>query len=76
MYLPQGARLLEISQSDSFSETVVWNPGAELCARLPDMPVDGWRQMLCVEAACIDRPVQLEPGATWQGWQSLRLLPC
>ena len=38
------------------------------------MPEDGYRHMLCVEAARIDEPVQLAPGAEWQGWQQLRVL--
>jgi glucose-6-phosphate 1-epimerase len=30
--------------------------------------------MLCVEAACIDAPVLLAPGAQWQAWQNLAVL--
>lgn len=65
---------LQISQSPSCTETVVWNPGPALSARLNDMPDDGWRHMLCVEAACIDMPQFLAPGAQWQAWQALRVL--
>lgn len=69
--LLQPAGSLEITQSASCTETVVWNPGPELAARLDDLPDDGWRQMLCVEAARIDEPVLLPPGGQWQGWQQL-----
>lgn len=72
--LVQPGGRLEISQSASCSETVVWNPGAVLGAKLADMPADGFRHMLCVEAARIDEPVLLAPGAQWQGWQQLRVL--
>lgn len=72
--LRDGAHTLQITQSASLSNTVVWNPGSALCARLADMPPEGWRNMLCVEAAQIDRPVALAPGAHWQGWQELRVL--
>jgi glucose-6-phosphate 1-epimerase len=72
--LVQPGGKLEISQSASCSETVVWNPGAVLGAKLADMPADGFRHMLCVEAARIDEPVLLAPGAEWQGWQQLRVL--
>jgi glucose-6-phosphate 1-epimerase len=68
---PGGA--LAISQSASCTETVVWNPGALLSAKLADMPEDGFRHMLCVEAARIDEPVQLFGGAQWKGWQELAL---
>ena len=65
---------LRITQSDNFTETVVWNPGAALCARLADMPDDGYRHMLCVEAARINQPVSLAPGQTWSGWQQFDVL--
>ncbi|SEA74948.1 D-hexose-6-phosphate mutarotase [Acidovorax soli] len=74
MQLLDGAQWLQITQSASLSDTVVWNPGAELCTRLADMPPDGYRSMLCVEAARIDQPVTLAPQAQWQGWQELRVL--
>jgi glucose-6-phosphate 1-epimerase len=65
---------LRIEQSAAFSETVVWNPGAQLCAQLADLPDDGYRQMLCVEAATIDHPVALAPGQSWHGWQQFGVL--
>ena len=65
---------LRITQSDNFTDTVVWNPGADLCARLADMPDDGYRHMLCVEAARINQPVSLAPGQTWSGWQQFDVL--
>ena len=65
---------LRISQSASFANTVVWNPGAVLCATLADLPADGFRHMLCVEAACVDIPVLVAPGTIWKGWQELTVL--
>jgi glucose-6-phosphate 1-epimerase len=67
-------RTLGISQQ-GFADTVVWNPGAERCAALIDMPADGWRHMLCVEAAAIEHPIALEPGQEWSGMQTLTLTP-
>ncbi|MEJ7688274.1 MAG: D-hexose-6-phosphate mutarotase [Variovorax sp.] len=69
--LVQPAGSLQIAQSANCTETVVWNPGPLLSAKLDDLPDDGWRHMLCVEAARIDEQVLLAPGATWQGWQQL-----
>ena len=74
LHLDDGHEHLAISQS-GFGDTVVWNPGGALCARLADLPPDGYRSMLCVEAALIDRPITLAPGQQWQGWQELRVLP-
>ena len=63
---------LKLCQSASFGQTVVWNPGATLCARLPDMPADAWRDFVCIEAAQIDTPALLAPGDLWHGWQSFQ----
>ena len=71
--LVQPSGTLAIRQSASCTETVVWNPGAQLSAKLADMPDDGYRHMLCVEAARIDEPVQLHGGGQWKGWQELTL---
>lgn len=71
LVLEDGLGRLSIAQDPVFGQTVVWNPGAELSARLTDMPDDGYRHMLCVEAAEIDTPVRLAPGETWSGAQQL-----
>jgi glucose-6-phosphate 1-epimerase len=62
-----------VVRAQGFDDAVLWNPGPERCARLADMPADGWSEMLCVEAACIGRPVELQAGESWVGRQSLEL---
>lgn len=69
--LTQPAGTLQIAQSANCTETIIWNPGATLSAKLADMPDDGYRHMLCVEAACVDDNVTLAPGAQWHAWQQL-----
>jgi glucose-6-phosphate 1-epimerase len=64
---------LHISQSPSWANTVVWNPAQDLCKRLADMPEDGWRHMLCVEAAQVYTPITLPAGGRWAGWQRLQV---
>lgn len=66
-----GPPALQISQDAAWGETVVWNPGAALCAQLEDMAPDSWQHMLCVEAAQINQPVALAPGARWRAAQTL-----
>lgn len=61
-------------RQQGFEDAVVWNPGAEKCAALADMPADGYQHMLCIEAAAIEHPVRLAPGESWAGLQSLTLL--
>lgn len=58
-------------QAQGFPDVVVWNPWVEGCAALADMPPEGWRQMLCVEAAVAREPVVLPAGEEWYGRQTL-----
>jgi len=58
-------------QGQGFPDVVVWNPWVEGCAAMPDMPADGWRQMLCVEAAVARQAVTLPAGEEWYGRQTL-----
>jgi glucose-6-phosphate 1-epimerase len=59
-------------QQSGFSDVVVWNPGGAAAACPPDLPKDGFRQFLCVEAACIGKPVELGPAQTWSGTQTIQ----
>lgn len=71
LQLQDGRSRLLITQSPTFADTVVWNPGAD--KQLPDMPQDGYAQMLCVEAAQVEQALTLAPGAQWAGWQRLAI---
>jgi glucose-6-phosphate 1-epimerase len=68
--LHDGAHTTRIQQM-GFADTVVWNPGAALCAGMKDLASDGYRRFVCVEAAAIQQPVSLAPGAAWWGAQVL-----
>jgi glucose-6-phosphate 1-epimerase len=57
--------------SQGFADVVVWNPGPVRGAALADLPPDGYRHFLCVEAACADTAVTVAPGEEWYGRQSL-----
>ncbi len=61
---------LAISNS-GFKDVVVWNPGAERARAITDLPDDDWARFICVEAALIEAPHVLEPGACWSGAQEL-----
>ena len=74
LLLHDGTRRLQVSQQ-GFADTVVWNPGALLAARLADLAPEEYRRFVCIEAAAIQRPVALAPGQEWAGTQTLRLLP-
>jgi glucose-6-phosphate 1-epimerase len=59
-------------QHTGFSDVVVWNPGGAAAACPPDLPKDGFRHFLCVEAARIGQPVELGSCQAWSGTQAIR----
>jgi glucose-6-phosphate 1-epimerase len=67
-----GGRGLRVRR-EGFADTVVWNPGAQGAADLPDMEAGEEREFLCVEAAQVADPLRLEPGASWTGAQVLEI---
>ena len=71
LYLQDGSTILQIEQSPSWAESVVWNPGQSKCATLADMPAQGFARMLCVEAAQVFAPTSIPAGGQWVGWQRL-----
>lgn len=69
LLLWEPARHLAI-ETEGFPDVVVWNPWIDKCAALNDMPPAGYREMLCIEAAAVARPVELEAGGLWSGRQT------
>jgi len=46
--------------------TTVWNPGAEACANIGDLPDDGYETFVCVEATnAFDFPISIAPGESF-----------
>lgn len=71
MCLRDGNHALHITQSPSWANTVVWNPGP--LKVLGDMPQGDFAKMLCVEAAQVFEPINVRSGQHWQGWQHLQV---
>jgi len=47
--------------------TTVWNPGAETCAKIGDLPDDGYETFVCVEATnAFDYPVKVAAGESFE----------
>jgi glucose-6-phosphate 1-epimerase len=57
--------------AENMPDTVVWNPWEQTCANIADLPDNAFRRFLCVEAGAIEKPVELQAGASWWGRQSL-----
>jgi glucose-6-phosphate 1-epimerase len=70
LVVKEEGRRLEM-QAQGFPDVVVWNPWVEKGSALPDLEPEGYRCMLCVEAAAASSPVTLLPSGLWSGTQSL-----
>jgi glucose-6-phosphate 1-epimerase len=58
-------------EKEGFADWVIWNPWVERGAALADLEPEGYRRMVCVEAAAAGTPIRLEPGARWRAAQRL-----
>lgn len=61
-----GSRWLTLTAS-GFEQWMVWNPGQKGGDALPDLPAGDWRRFVCVEPVCVKLPVELVPGAVFNG---------
>lgn len=68
--LHDGGHTVQVTAS-GFPDAVIWNPGPEKADALADMEPDGYRHMVCIEAAVIGNPVTLASGGVWHGSQAL-----
>ena len=64
----EGSRAVTLT-NDNFPDIVLWNPGVERAARIPDLEAEGHRHMLCIEAGVVGTPARLLPGEVWKGGQ-------
>lgn len=70
LIVQDGSRRLMV-RSEGFTDTVTWNPGAELAANLEDLGRGNHLHFICIEAANVETPVELPSGAVWRGSQML-----
>ena len=70
LQLEAGGDTLRLAQQ-GFTDAVVWNPGAQDAAALPDLADDEYPRFVCIEAALI-QPDVLAAGAEWHGSQQLQ----
>ncbi|AYM78226.1 D-hexose-6-phosphate mutarotase [Janthinobacterium agaricidamnosum] len=70
--LQSGRHTLRLEQQ-GFTDAVVWNPGAQDAAALPDLGDDEYQRFICIEPALI-QPDLLAAGAEWTGRQRLEFV--
>jgi glucose-6-phosphate 1-epimerase len=62
---PLLVRVDDLRVVSSTGAVVLWNPGAQRSAAIPDLGADAWRSFLCVEPAAVDRrALHIAPGTT------------
>ncbi|PWA85685.1 galactose mutarotase-like superfamily protein [Artemisia annua] len=64
-----------VIRKDGLPDAVVWNPWAEKAKTIVDLGEDDYKQMLCVEAAAIEKPIKLMPGEEWKARLELSAVP-
>ncbi|KAI4355872.1 hypothetical protein L6164_004601 [Bauhinia variegata] len=64
-----------VMRKDGLPDAVVWNPWDKKAKALPDFGDDEYKHMLCVEPACVEKPITLKPGEEWKGRQEISAVP-
>jgi len=62
-----------IISAQGFADTVVWNPWSQGADAFADMAGDEYQQMICIESANVQTPVELASGDAWQGQQKITI---
>ncbi|XP_044497507.1 putative glucose-6-phosphate 1-epimerase [Mangifera indica] len=60
-----------VLRKDGLPDAVVWNPWDKKAKSMIDFGDDEYKHMLCVGAACVEKPIVLKPGEEWRGRQEI-----
>lgn len=60
-----------VLRKDGMPDAVVWNPWDKKTKNVPDLGVEDYKTMLCVDSAAIETPIVLKPFEEWKGRQEL-----
>lgn len=61
-------------RATGFKDAVVWNPWVEKVTGFIGLDTEDYLRMVCIEAAQIGTPVELKPGTSWSGAQTLAIV--
>ncbi|GJM89791.1 hypothetical protein PR202_ga06012 [Eleusine coracana subsp. coracana] len=56
-----------VIRKDGLPDVVVWNPWEKKSKTMVDFGDEEYKQMLCVDAAAVERAITLKPGEEWTG---------
>ncbi|KAK7258556.1 hypothetical protein RIF29_24136 [Crotalaria pallida] len=62
-------------RKEGLPDVAVWNPWDKKSKAMTDFGDDEYKQMLCVDAAVIEKPVNLKPREEWTGRLQLSVVP-
>jgi glucose-6-phosphate 1-epimerase len=61
-------------RATGFKDAVVWNPWVEKVTGFIGLDTEDYLRMVCIEAAQIGSAVELKPGLSWSGAQTLAIV--
>jgi len=64
-----------VLRKEGLPDVVVWNPWDKKAKAMPDFGDDEYKNMLCVGAAAIEKPITLKSGEEWLGKQEISAVP-
>ncbi|XP_077252153.1 putative glucose-6-phosphate 1-epimerase isoform X2 [Tasmannia lanceolata] len=64
-----------VIRKEGMPDVVVWNPWEKKSKSMGDFGDEEYKQMLCVDAAAIEKPITLKPGEEWTGRLELTAVP-
>lgn len=56
-----------VLRKEGLSDVGVWNPWEKRSKSMVDFGDEEYKQMLCVDAAAVEKPITLKPGEEWTG---------
>ncbi|KAI3866678.1 hypothetical protein MKX03_030564 [Papaver bracteatum] len=64
-----------VIRKEGLPDVVVWNPWEKKSKTMTDFGDEEYKQMLCVDAAVIEKPIMLKPGEEWKGRLGITVVP-
>ncbi|KAL3649580.1 hypothetical protein CASFOL_005983 [Castilleja foliolosa] len=64
-----------VMRKEGLPDIVVWNPWEKKSKAMSDFGDEEYKQMLCVDAAAIEKSITLKPGEEWTGRVELAAVP-
>ncbi|KAK6920030.1 Aldose 1-/Glucose-6-phosphate 1-epimerase [Dillenia turbinata] len=64
-----------VIRKEGLPDVVVWNPWEKKSKAIMDFGDEEYKQMVCVDAAAIEKPITLKPGEEWTGRLEILVVP-